>query len=315
MTDSSYTAHHGDLEDLHGTTGTVAVFTSLYLPTVDDPDLDAIDGNEVDVADAPGYERAAVTIAWDGQDITVTVPPTFDFDDFDDVAHFVLAAADGSLVGRISYSEGWAPGDGFTVPDVSYAGVRDAAGLAGRVTALEEAPGSPVPDPTSQPDGKTLTTAGGALIYTDPPTGGGSVPDPAGGTDGQVPTVDGGVYVLATPSGGGGGGSPAAPIDATADAGPTVTLDMSGLTGASSVLVYLADTATEVAFSDLDTALAAIAVILYFSGPVVGVDVKPNGSGNSVPVTGTAIGLTFHAFDTGGDIQWLPATEPRVIVP
>ncbi len=138
-----YLANAGNLAALDGATLTLAVFTDAYVPSVADPDLDTIDADEVDTADAPGYAQATFTARWDGPTSTLHVDEdgalagTFDLDGAT-VAHYVVAKADGSLVASFSF----APTPGYDSWPVTFpngiATPIDLADLLSRLAQVED---------------------------------------------------------------------------------------------------------------------------------------------------------------------------------
>lgn len=200
----TYDAYAGALATLDGTTVTVAAFTSGYVPSPSDADLDAIDANEVDTGDAAGYARQTVGVTWDvaARRLTFDDPIEFDLDGASDVQHFVVADASGDLAFVLSYDTPIEGYDGFTLSPPVAASEADTAGIEARLVALETAPGppSPVPDPTGAPDGKVIKTLDGALVLGD-----GGVQSITAGTGVTIGGTAANPVVSVTGGGGGGG--------------------------------------------------------------------------------------------------------------
>lgn len=316
----TYDAYAGALATLDGTTVTVAAFTSGYVPSPSDADLDAIDANEVDTGDAAGYARQTVGVTWDvaARRLTFDDPIEFDLDGASDVQHFVVADASGDLAFVLSYDTPIEGYDGFTLSPPVAASEADTAGIEARLVALETAPGppSPVPDPSEAPDGKVIVTFDGEYVLDDAPSGGG-VESVVAGTGITVDDTDP-AHPIISATGGGGGAVGIVDVDLSAETGGWVACDLSSLpaTVATVKVSPPTDMDTTLEFTWPDMLVRAPLVVIIGGSPVkVGVYSPP------VPAVGQQKTLLITADNESGGTNgaWLdpiplwPGTDGDVL--
>lgn len=282
-----YDGYAGAIATLDGTTVTVAACSSAYVPSASDVDLDAIAVGEIDTGDAAGYARQTVTVTWDvaARRLTFDDPIEFDLDGASDVQHFVVADASGDLAFVLSYDTPIEGYDGFTLAPPVAASEADTAGIEARLSALEAAPGppSPVPDPSTAPDGKVIITDDGGYVLGDPPGGGG-----------------------------GGASTSGEPINATLDDGTEYVADLSGLAASDvSVVVAMDAGATKLTLTLPPPTSGRVLAVTVIGGDATPFQVDVAGLGTASEVAQEGWAATFAVYDLGG-LAWSLAGAPWV---